>query len=188
MGMISILIAILLLGILIAIHELGHFAAARLTGIEVKAFSIGVGPKIVGWTGKNGTEYTLRWIPMGGYCAFYGEDDPNTTNDPRDFGLQAVWKRLLTVISGPVMNFVLAFVVVCLFFWIGGQTVVTGYLPVVQEVEAGSPAEAVQMQTGDVILTMDGTDVTKDPSLISSVLAQSVDEEPVAVVVSRGEE
>ena len=61
-----ILVGILLLGILVAVHEFGHFMAARLTGIEVMEFAIGMGPKIVGWTGKKGTKFSLRWVPFGG--------------------------------------------------------------------------------------------------------------------------
>ena len=109
----SILLGILLLGVLVAVHEFGHFMAARLTGIEVQEFAIGMGPKIVGWTGKSGTKFSLRCIPLGGFCAFYGEDDVEgkTKDDPRAYGKQNVWKRIFTVAMGPAMNFVLAFVV-----------------------------------------------------------------------------
>lgn len=73
MTVLYVLLAILLLGILIMVHEWGHFIAARLTGIEVMEFSIGFGPKLLGWKGKkHETAFSLRAIPMGGYCAFYG--------------------------------------------------------------------------------------------------------------------
>ena len=88
MTVVSVLVALLLLGILITVHEFGHYIFARMTGIEVMEFAIGFGPKIVGWTGKSGTKFALRCIPLGGYCAFYGEDDVEgkATNDPRAFG------------------------------------------------------------------------------------------------------
>ena len=100
MSLISILVAILLLGILITVHEFGHFMAARLTGIEVMEFAIGFGPRLFGWTGKkSGTKFSLRAIPLGGFCAFYGEDDAEnkTTDDPRAYNNQSVWKRMFTV-------------------------------------------------------------------------------------------
>lgn len=72
-GIVSVLLAILMLGVMIAVHEAGHFLAARLCGIEVRAFAIGFGPKIIGWTSKKtGTEFSWRIIPLGGFCAFYG--------------------------------------------------------------------------------------------------------------------
>ena len=124
MTVVSVLVALLLLGILITVHEFGHYIFARMTGIEVMEFAIGFGPKIVGWTGKSGTKFALRCIPLGGYCAFYGEDDVEgkATNDPRAFGKQPVWKRMLSVLMGPGMNFLLPLVVLVLYFWIGGVT------------------------------------------------------------------
>lgn len=72
-GIVSTILAILMLGIMIAVHEAGHFWAARLTGIEVREFAIGFGPKILGWTSKKkGTKFAWRIIPLGGYCSFYG--------------------------------------------------------------------------------------------------------------------
>ena len=116
MTVVSVLVALLLLGILITVHEFGHYIFARMTGIEVMEFAIGFGPKIVGWTGKSGTKFALRCIPLGGYCAFYGEDDVEgkATNDPRAFGKQPVWKRMLSVLMGPGMNFLLPLVVLVL--------------------------------------------------------------------------
>ena len=93
-----VLIGILLLGILIAVHEFGHFIAARICGIEVMEFAIGMGPKLISWTGKkSGTKFSLRAIPLGGFCAFYGEDDVEgkSKDDPRAYGKQNVWKRCL---------------------------------------------------------------------------------------------
>ena len=93
MTILYVLIAILLLGILVTVHEAGHFLAARLTGIEVMEFAIGFGPKIVGWKSKkHGTAFSLRAIPFGGYCAFYGEDDAEGKHkdDPRAYNRQKV--------------------------------------------------------------------------------------------------
>ena len=143
-----VLIGVLLLGILVAVHEFGHFMAARLTGIEVMEFAVGMGPKIFGWTGKKGTKFSLRCIPFGGFCAFYGEDDVEgkSKDDPRAYNKQAVWKRMLTVAMGPVMNFVLALIVSVVFCWSTG--VMTAY-PAIVGVEENSPAYAGGLRAGD---------------------------------------
>ena len=154
-----ILCGILLLGILVAVHEFGHFMAARLTGIEVMEFAIGMGPKIIGWTGKRGTKFSLRWIPFGGFCAFYGEDDVEgkAKDDPRAYNKQAAWKRMITVAMGPVMNFILALVVAIIFCWTCGVMTVH---PGISAVEAGGPAEAAGILPGDFVLTINGQDAS----------------------------
>ena len=157
-----VLIGILLLGILIAVHEFGHFIAARISGIEVMEFAIGMGPKIVSWTGKSGTKFSLRCIPLGGFCAFYGEDDVEgkTKDDPRAYNKQNVWKRIFTVAMGPMMNFVLAFLVALGFYWTSGMMEV---LPVIESVEPASPAAVAGIQPGARIVAVDGVDYTTSP-------------------------
>jgi len=120
---------------LITVHEFGHFIASRLTGIAVKEFSIGFGPKIVQWKSKkHETLFTLRPIPMGGYCMYYGDEtDQENVDDPRAFDKAAVWKRMLSVFCGPLMNFVLAFVVAVVLMAGYGFTVAQ---PFVESVEA----------------------------------------------------
>ena len=108
-----VFLALLLLGVLIMAHEAGHFWAARACGIEVQEFAMGMGPLLAKWKSKKGTQFSLRLLPIGGFCQFYGEDED--VNDPRAFNNQAVWKRLTTVISGPMMNFVVALVVVVIY-------------------------------------------------------------------------
>ncbi len=150
-----ILIGILLLGILVAVHEFGHFIAARISGIEVMEFAIGMGPKVFGWTGKKGTKFSLRWIPLGGFCAFYGEDDAEGkfVDDPRAYHKQNIWKRIFTVAMGPMMNFVLAFVVAVGFYALSGTLMATS---TVAEITADSPAAAAGLQPGDRITGVNG--------------------------------
>ena len=184
-----VLLALVMLGIMVAVHEAGHYLAARACGIAVRAFGIGFGPKLFGWTGKkNGTEYVFRLIPGGGYCAFYGEDDPQTEpgrEDPRSLQLQAPWKRLVVLFAGPFMNFVLAFAVALAFY--------TGYgLPYAGEgvetqiisVQPGSPADVGGMLPGDIVLTMDGQPVTDN--FVSLVNAWDATQ-PIELTVRRGE-
>ena len=104
-----ILLAILLFGIMIAIHEFGHFFTAKLFKVKVNEFAIGMGPTL--WKKVRGeTQYSLRAIPVGGYCAMEGEDED--TGDPRAFSRQAVWKRIIILCAGAFMNFVLGLVIV----------------------------------------------------------------------------
>ena len=187
-----VLIAVLLLGILVTVHEAGHFFAARLTGIAVTEFAIGFGPKLAGWKSKkHGTAFSIRAIPLGGFCAFVGEDDPSGRHkdDPRAFARQKVWKRLLTVLMGPVMNFVLAFVVAALYFWIGGVGVATGIDPYVMQVAGAGPAYSAGLKDGDVITHINGVDVldgTTD-TLLNMISGYKKGDEPLHMVIRRGE-
>lgn len=113
MTIVYILFAILIFGVLIAVHEFGHFTAAKLSGVKVEEFSIGMGPAI--FKKKRGeTLYALRCIPIGGYCAMTGED--GESDDPRAFGNQKIWKRLIILVAGSFMNFLLGLLVVLILY------------------------------------------------------------------------
>ena len=108
-----VILAILLFGLLIAVHEFGHFATAKACGVKVEEFSVGMGPAL--WKKQKGeTLYALRAIPVGGYCAMAGEDEEST--DPRAFTNQAPWKRIIILCAGAFMNFVLGLVIVLLLY------------------------------------------------------------------------
>lgn len=188
MTILYILLAILLLGILIMVHEWGHFIAARLTGIAVKEFSIGFGPKLFQRVGKkHGTLFTVRPIPMGGYCMFYGDtdDDPDgkMKDDPRNYNNAAVWKRMLTVVSGPLMNFVLAFVV--------AVALLAGYglmatQPFVDSLESGMPAYEAGLREGDVFVSVGDTDLSgKSVSDVANAISAHGADQTVSVTVLR---
>ena len=102
-----ILLAILLLGVIVVVHEFGHFIVGRLSGIGVVEFSVGFGPRLLRWR-RGETDYSLRAIPVGGFCKFVGEDEENPAPDAMNNA--PVWKRICTVAAGPAMNFVLAYV------------------------------------------------------------------------------
>lgn len=144
-----VFLALLLLGVLIMAHEAGHFWAARACGIEVQEFAMGMGPLLCKWKSKKGTQFSVRLLPIGGFCQFYGEDEE--INDPRAFNHQAVWKRLVTVISGPAMNFVVALLVVVIYMSALG---LLATVPRVAEVEAH--AAQAGLKTGDMLLSVNG--------------------------------
>jgi regulator of sigma E protease len=145
------------LGVLIFVHELGHFLAARRLGVRVLTFSLGFGPKILKFT-RGDTEYCISAVPLGGYVKMAGEspDDPRS-GAPDEFLSKTKWERFQVLIMGPVMNILLAVVVLAIVLAQGAE--VPAYLdqpPVVGVVDAGSPAERSGIRAGDRILTVGG--------------------------------
>ncbi len=160
-----VLLAILMLGIIVTAHEFGHYVVGRLCGIGIVEFSVGFGPRLFGWERK-GIKYSLRCIPLGGYCAFVGEDERNS--DPRAMNNQPVWKRLLTVLAGPFMNFVLAFLVCALM--LHGYFIAQSY-PIVDQLAADMPAEQAGLLPGDRIIRVNGTDIEDGSAGVSQIVA-----------------
>lgn len=111
--MLYIIIAILIFGILVATHELGHFVAAKLSGVRVNEFAVGMGPALLKW-GKGETQYSLRALPIGGFCAMEGEDDDSA--DPRSFGRASWWKKIVILCAGAFMNFVTGVVIMAVLY------------------------------------------------------------------------
>ena len=149
----SILFAILLFSLLIFVHELGHFLVAKLSKVQVNEFSMFMGPAI--WKKQIGeTLYSVRCIPIGGYCAMEGED--GDTDSPRSFQKAAWWKRLLILVAGAAMNFIAGLLLLGIFF--GGEK--QFILPEVSLIEEGCAlAGAHGIQVGDRILEVDGEKV-----------------------------
>lgn len=148
--MLYILFAVLLFGFLIAIHEFGHFITAKLSGVRVNEFAIGMGPQILKKKGKE-TEYSLRLFPVGGFCAMEGEDEES--DDPRSFSKAAFWKRCLILIAGSGMNFLTGLIILVCFFS-GEDSYVTSTIDGFME---GNPAfEQGYLQEGDELLRIDG--------------------------------
>lgn len=154
------------LTIVVFVHEMGHYLVGRWCGIGVKAFSVGFGPEIVGFNDRHGTRWKLSAIPLGGYVKFTGDMNATSTPDPDEiealtederkvaFHTQPVWKRALTVVAGPMFNFLLTIAVFAMLFGTYGRPVVE---PVVAEVVAGSAAEAAGFRPGDRFVSVDGS-------------------------------
>jgi len=172
-----------MLGFIVTVHEFGHYIAARLCGIGVLEFSVGFGPKLLGFRRKE-IDYSLRLIPLGGYCRLLGEDDGDP-DDPRSMNKQPVWKRFLTFAAGPAMNFVLAFIFCIILL---SNYLVAEYLPRISYIYENTPAQSCGFETGDVIRSMNGTEISYDQSGVE--LAQAIileaEGEAIDFIVERG--
>ena len=144
----KIIAALAVFCVLIITHELGHFVVAKMSGIYVYSFNLGMGPKLFSFT-KGETEYTIRLLPLGGSVMMMGEDDDTCDDDPRSFNRQAVWKRICTIAAGPLMNFVTAIVLFIIVFMMLGTASDANIIGGVIE---GSAAQAAGLQAGDQIL------------------------------------
>ncbi|MDO4581121.1 MAG: RIP metalloprotease RseP [Bacillota bacterium] len=151
--MLTAIAAIAVFCLLILSHEFGHFIVAKWSGVYVEDFSLGMGPKLLQWQGKE-TTYTLRPFPIGGWCKMRGEDEDS--DDPRAFNNAKIWKRILTVFAGPLMNFVIAIVLFIIIFMMLGTASSEN---VAGKIQPGQPAEAAGMQAGDRILSVNGIEI-----------------------------
>ena len=148
--MVYILAAILVFGVLIAVHELGHFMAAKACGVRVNEFSIGMGPAL--WKKQKGeTQYSLRLLPVGGFCAMEGEEEDS--DDPAALNNQGFWAKLLIFAAGAAMNFIAGLLII-LVLYAGAKAF---YEPVITDFADGCPLESAEgLQTGDRIVRIDG--------------------------------
>ena len=151
--MVYILAAILVFGVLIAVHELGHFMAAKACGVRVNEFSIGMGPAL--WKKQKGeTQYSLRLFPVGGFCAMEGEEEDS--DDPAALNNQGFWAKLLIFAAGAAMNFIAGLLII-LVLYADAQAF---YVPVVAGFADGCPLESTDgLQEGDRLLRIDGEKV-----------------------------
>ena len=155
-SLLYMILAVLILNVIVVFHEFGHYVVGRLTGITVLEFSVGFGPRWLGWTRK-GIDYSIRPIPLGGFCKFKGENEED--DSPDSFSNAPVWKRFLTVLSGPLMNFVLAFLAMIALLALNGWY---ESVPVVGQVIEGTPAAEAGLLAGDIVTAVDGEVLTYD--------------------------
>jgi regulator of sigma E protease len=159
---------ILAISILVTVHEFGHFWAARRCGVRVLKFSIGFGQKIFSWQDKQGTEYIVAAIPLGGYVKMADEREEPVPEQwlPQAFNRKPVWQRMIIVSAGPVANFLLAW----LAYWmlnIGGQE---GVAPIIGSVQKGSIAEVAGLEVGQDIVAVDGIATTTQYDVAMALL------------------
>ena len=149
--MLYIILALIMFGLLIAVHEFGHFAAAKLFGIQVNEFSIGMGPALLKKQ-KGDTLYSLRLFPVGGYCAMEGEDEEVSSDNPRAFGNAAGWKQAIVLVAGAFMNFLTGLLIVLILYAGAAGFRVPTYGGAIE----GYGTENCGLQEGDRILSVDG--------------------------------
>lgn len=178
--MTTILAAIVLFGVLITVHELGHFLAAKGTGMLVTEFSIGFGPKL--FHKKVGeTLYSLRLCPLGGYNRIAGME-PGEAVTPRGFNGRPLWARMLVILAGPFMNFLLPFLLFFGIFAVSGLTLPVNK-PVVGSLMEGYPGAAAGLQAGDRLVSINGRKLEKWNDINS--LVQENGPKPGKVVIRR---
>lgn len=160
--MITALTAILVFGLIVFFHELGHFAVAKMVGIKVHEFAIGMGPRFIKHT-RGETEYSLRILPIGGYVRMEGEDE--VSNDLRSFSKKTVGERIAVIFAGPFMNFILAFFLFAIIFYnIAGAPTTT-----IAEIIPNSPAEIAGIEENDKILAVNDVEVRGWKHLVEQI-------------------
>lgn len=187
---------IVLLGILVFVHELGHFWIARCCGVQVTDFSIGFGKELYKFTDKHNTNWKICLIPLGGYCQFLGDSDAASAGNDKEtlkeltpeekkkaFPNQSTWKKLLIVLGGPGFNYLFAILVFTVLFAFLGRL---NFPPVVGGVVEGGPAARAGIEVNDHILEINGRPI-KDFSDISTEISLTTDKK-AAVKLKRGEE
>ena len=160
-GFFAVLIAILILLIMITVHEFGHYLAGKIFKFKINEFAIGMGPAIYKRTRKNGEVFSIRALPLGGFCAFEGEDENN--DNPNAFNNKKPWQRIIVLISGALMNFLLALLVIVIMFSAFGKNVYK-----FEEISNKSEY-TYALEDGDVILAVNGKNMLLSTDLIDAV-------------------
>ena len=162
MGVLQVLYFVVILGVLILVHELGHFVLAKRAGVKVEEFGIGFPPRLFSWR-RGETEYSINLIPLGGYVRMLGEEDPSA---PRSFAAASRWWRIAILGAGATMN-ILAAVVLFSGAYAAGWPEVTKAAIVVTQVQPGTPAAQAGLLAGDVVKALAGQPVQRAEQLRS---------------------
>jgi regulator of sigma E protease len=182
--LITILSTIVVLGLLIFVHELGHFLVAKRSGVTVLRFSLGFGPRLLGFK-RGDTDYCLSLIPLGGYVKMLGEEPGEEVEEEQratSFSFQPVSKRIAIVLAGPFSNFLLAIVIFAFIYALSGIPQLT---PEIGSVSAGSPAEQAGLLAGDKVAAINGKTIADWEEL--SGLIEKLGEQPLSLQIERGE-
>ncbi len=159
MNILYIVIALLIFGVIIMIHELGHFTVAKACGVRVNEFAIGMGPKILGWT-KGDTTYAWRLLPIGGYVSMEGED--SDSDDPAAFVNKKTWQKLLVILAGAIMNLILGFVILVIVTSFSDAIITTKIAKFETE---DATSHLTGLEVGDEIVRVNGSRVHTDSDI-----------------------
>lgn len=174
----SVILALVILLLMITVHEFGHYLSGRVLGFKIVEFAIGFGPKLFKIKGKkHGTYFSLRAIPLGGFCAFEGEEEED--NDPAAFNNQPPWKRIIVLVSGALMNYItaLVFAVICM-----GAFGLTAYKVNTVSVDENAPTE-YSLVAGDVIVEAEGRRIYLATDLITALKGKSAGDIALITVI-----
>ncbi|MCE9523241.1 MAG: RIP metalloprotease RseP [Alphaproteobacteria bacterium] len=181
--------------LVVFVHELGHFLAARYFGVRVESFSIGFGRAVAGFKDSYGTHWKIGWLPLGGYVKFWGDESVSSTPDHEkleraseaeragSFHHKPLYQKAIIAVGGPVANFILALFILSGMYLIYGDYVVS---PQIGRLLKGAPAEAAGFQIGDTLLSIDGAKIYEFDDIVSSVSVAQGRE--LDVLVRRGTE
>ena len=165
--LLTIIAAVFVFGMLVLFHELGHFITAKLTGMRVDEFAIGFGPKLM--SVKYGeTLYSIRVFPLGGYNNIAGMDPSDTEAGERAYSAKPIWKRMIVILAGSIMNFILPIILFFGIYMISGIHTPSPE-PVLGDVIAGKPAAEAGLKTGDRIIRIDGQEIDSWKSFVEVV-------------------
>jgi regulator of sigma E protease len=181
-GLVTLVAFLVMLGLLVLVHELGHFLTAIWMGIKVEEFGIGYPPRALTLFERNGVKYTLNWLPIGGFVRFGGEGE--TLYGVGSLASASPWKKILVLVAGPLMNLLLAFAI------FGGLFAAKGVPDAgarIDKVYPGTPAAAAQFQAGDIMIEIAGKQLGRNLGVVSRI-AQNSRGVPITVVVLRGDE
>lgn len=170
---------ILGLGALILLHELGHFLVARLFKIEIEEFGIGFPPRMIKLFELNGTEYTLNWIPLGGFVRPKGENDPTV---PGGLAAANPFARLAVLASGPIMNILVGILLGMMLFYSLGDPILDQVR--IEDIAPGSPADRAGLRAGDLLVSIAGEEIDSREKVVE-VINKNLDK-PVELVYRRG--
>ncbi len=183
---------LIVLGVVVIVHELGHFLAARAMGIKVKSFSVGMGTEMVGFTDKSGTRWKISWIPLGGFVSFKGDENAASLPTAQDlekltpaeregnFHTAALWRRTVVILAGPFSNFALSLAIFTgMVLWTG---VVFQQAEIVC-VEPGTPAAQAGLKEGDKILSVGGHAVRSFEDFSSYIVLNA--RSPINITIER---
>lgn len=182
----------IVIGVLVFVHEYGHYGMARLFGIRVEAFAIGFGREILGWTDRRGTRWKLGWIPLGGYAKFAGDMNAASQPDPalvdlpeaekaELFQFRPLWQRALVVAAGPGINFLFAILLFAGFFMTWGHQYTP---PVAGRIMENSPAAVAGIHEGDRFVEIDGRGVSRFEDVMRMISINPG--QPVNLLLERG--
>ena len=179
MTFLYILLALVILLVMITVHEFGHYCAGKILGFKINEFAIGFGPKLYSKTKKDGEVFSIRALPLGGFCAFEGEDEDGKSN-PQAMNNQPAWKRLIVLLSGVGFNFLFGVLTAAIYLMVSGYATVMVTQTINQQ-----EIQTMGLQKNDIVVAVDGKTVEAYRNF-SSLIADYKEGEEFVVTVNRG--